>query len=191
MQTLTAWIQQLFALLPEYSIVVAWLPIAVAGTWSWHGVTAAAWSLVFIHWIFCDHDTASVHIVTDNQRHSHRKDVSTFPPHFGRTHSTILLVGGMVWNTEYLFPCFLCLCDVADFFFKGFQYISTRWDGFIYFSLCSVTSLNVIGLFPGADQSDGMLVFVYCLHGHSRYVTDVCWCWKMTSWEGLQILRVY
>ena len=104
--------------------------------WAWHGVTAAAWSLVFIHWIFCDHDTASVHIVTDNQRHSHRKDVSTFPPHFGRTHSTILFVGGMVWNTEYLFPCFLCLCDVADFFFKEFQYIQDVKRMGLFISLC-------------------------------------------------------
>ena len=46
--------------------------------WAWHGVTAAAWSLVFIHWIFCDHDTASVHIVTDNQRHSHRTQEGCF-----------------------------------------------------------------------------------------------------------------
>ena len=62
---------------------------------------------------------------------------------------------------------------MADFFFKGFQYISTRWDGFIYFSLCSVTSLNVIGLFPGADQSDGMLVFCI-LFARPQQICDRC-----------------
>ena len=93
--------------------------------WSWHGVTAAAWSLVFIHWIFCDHDAASVHIVTDNQRHSHRRDVSTFP-------LFCLLVGWFeIQNT-----CFLCLCDVADFFFKGFQYIQDVKRMGLFISLC-------------------------------------------------------
>ena len=55
---------------------------------------------------------------------------------------------------------------------KGFNTYKMS-KGWVYLFL-SVTSLNVIGLFPGADQSDGMLVFVYCLHGHSRYVRDVC-----------------
>ena len=161
--------------------------------WAWHDVTVAAWSLVFIHWIFCNHDTASVHIVTDNQRHSHRTQEGCF--HISSTFWKDVCIRLFCWLVGWFeiqntcFPVSFAFVMWLTSSLKSFNTYKMS-KGWVYLFL-SVTSLNVIGLFPGADQSDGMLVFEYCLHGHSRYVRDVCWCWKMTSWEGLQILRVY